>query len=263
MEGTPTETTAPAILMEDVAAGSLQDPNVAVVSHVNWKVFSADFWVLAGLQGSGKSDFLMLTAGLMSPLSGRYLLFGEEMPIVDESRLPQRLRLGMVFENGQLFNHLTVSENLALPIRYHRNLTKAEAAAPVQAMLDAMELGPWADSTPGALGRNWLKRVGLARALMLSAELLLIDNPLAGLDLRHIFWWLDMLGRLARGHNFIREEPLTLVVTAADLRPWVEIGRQFAIIKDQRMTVLGERAQLEAANRDLVGELLAPESRND
>jgi ABC-type transporter Mla maintaining outer membrane lipid asymmetry ATPase subunit MlaF len=98
---------------------------------------------------------------------------------------------------------------------------------------------------------------------MLKPEILLVDNPLAGLDLRHIFWWLDMLGRLARGHNFIREEPLTLVVTAADLRPWVEIGRQFAIIKDQRMTVLGERAQLEAANRDLVGELLAPESRND
>ena len=185
------------------------------------------------------------------------------MPILEESRLSHRLRLGLVFENGQLFNHLTVGENLALPLRYHRNLTKAEAAPVVQGMLEAMELGPWADSTAGALGRNWHKRVGLARALILRPELLLIDNPLGGLDLRHIFWWLEMLGRLARAGNFIREEALTLVVTAADLRPWVDVGRQFAVLKDQRMAVLGDRAHLESANKDLVSDLLAPESHND
>src|SRR5579859_2246006 len=260
MEGSAHDTHPDAILMEDVSAGSLPDPSVTVLSHVNWKVVPGQFWVLAGLQGSGKSDFLMMTAGLMSPLSGRYLLFGEEMPILDESRLTQRLRLGIVFESGQLLNHLTVAENLALPIRYHRNLSKAEAAPAVQTMLEAMELGPWADSTPGALGRNWLKRVGLARALMLKPELLLIDNPLAGLDLRHIFWWLEMLGNLSRGHHSICEQPLTLVVTAADLRPWVDIGRQFAIVKDQGIAVLGDRAQLGAANRDLVNELLPFES---
>jgi ABC-type transporter Mla maintaining outer membrane lipid asymmetry ATPase subunit MlaF len=98
---------------------------------------------------------------------------------------------------------------------------------------------------------------------MLKPELLLVDNPLAGLDLRHIFWWLAMLDRLSKSHNFVREEPLTLVVTAADLRPWVAMGRQFAIVKNQQMAVLGERAQLETASKDLVGELLAPESPND
>jgi ABC-type transporter Mla maintaining outer membrane lipid asymmetry ATPase subunit MlaF len=260
MEGPQLQTSQPVILMDDVAAGSMQDPNLTVLSHVNWKVYPADFWVLAGLQGSGKSDFLMLTAGLMSPLSGRYWLFGEEMPILDEERLSQRMRLGIVFENGQLSNHLTVGENLALPLRYHHNLTKADAASAVQTMLEAMELGPWADSTPGALGRNWHKRVGLARALMLKPEILLVDNPLAGLDLRHIFWWLEMLERLSKSHNLVREEPLALVVTAADLRPWVAVGRHFAIIKNQQMAVLGERAQLEAANKDLVGDLLVAAS---
>ena len=263
MEATQPNPSPPAILMDDVAAGSMQDPDVTVLSHVNWKVCPGDFWVLAGLQGSGKSDFLMLTAGLMTPLSGRYWLFGEEMPILEESRLPHRLRLGMVFENGQLFNHLTVSENLALPLRYHRDLTRDEATPAVQTMLEAMELGPWADSTPGALGRNWHKRVGLARALMLKPELLLIDNPLGGLDLRHIFWWLRMVERLSKEHNFVREEPLTLVVTVADLRPWVDTGRQFAILKNQQMVMLGESAQLTAANKDLIGELLAAESHND
>ena len=156
------------------------------------------------------------------------------MPIFDEARLAHRLRLGLVFESGQLFNHLTVSENLALPLRYHRNLSKAEVAIEVQTMLERMELSSWADSTPGALGRNWHKRVGLARALMLKPEILLIDNPLAGLDLRHVYWWLDFLGRLAKRNNSVREEPLTLVVTTADLRPWIGLARQFAILRKSR-----------------------------
>ena len=262
MEPGKPQDSAPPILMQEVAVGSLQDPTTLVLDNVNWTVNSAEFWVVAGLQGSGKSDFLMMTAGLMAPLRGRYRFFNEEMPILDEDLLPVRLRLGLVFENGQLFNHLTVSENLGLPLRYHHNLTKADAAPAVQQMLDEMELGPWADSTPGALGTNWHKRVGLARALMLKPEVLLVDNALSGLDLRHIFWWLDLLERLSRPGNFVRSEPLTLVVTASDLRPWVGRARQFAILKKQQMAVVGDSAQLEAARDDLVGELLARAPHN-
>lgn len=262
MENLEPQSTTSVIVMESVAVGSLQDLATTVLTDINWKVSPAEFWVLAGLQGSGKSDFLMMTAGLMAPLSGRYWLFGEEMPIFEEARLTQRMRLGMAFETGQLFNHLTVRENLALPLRYHRNLSKEDAEPAVQAMLEALELGPWADSTPGALGRNWHKRVGLGRALMLKPEILLIDNPLAGLDLRHICWWLGVLERLSKDRNFVRDEPLTLVVTAADLQPWIGLARQFAVLNDRRMTVLGNRAQLEAASHELVGELLTPEPRN-
>jgi ABC-type transporter Mla maintaining outer membrane lipid asymmetry ATPase subunit MlaF len=91
---------------------------------------------------------------------------------------------------------------------------------------------------------------------MLKPELLLLDNPLAGLDLLHASWWLDFLKQLAKPRNLIGEQPLTLVVTTADLRPWLEVARQFAILKDQRMTVIGSRAQLEEASNDLVGEVL-------
>ena len=248
--------------MRGIAAGSMQDPNATLLADVNWQVNTGDFWVLAGLQGSGKSDFMMLTAGLMMPLRGNYWLYGEPMPILDEARLPARLRLGLVFENGQLFNHLTVSENIALPLRYHHNMDRAETAVVVQAMMEHMDLGPWAESTPGALGRNWHRRVGLARALMLKPQLLLLDNPLGGLDLRHLYWWLDMLQRLSRGADFLQQQPITLVATAADLRPWTTLARQFAIIKDAHMTVLGERAQLESADPQLVGELLARAPRD-
>jgi len=191
----------------------------------------------------------------MPPAHGLYRLFGEPMPIFEEARLQKRLCLGLVFDGGQLFNHLTVSENVSLPLRYHQNLTKAAVEAQVQAILEALDLGPWADSTPGAIGRNWQKRVGLARALALRPEVLLIDSPLTGLDLRHISWWLSFLDQLSKGHHVLEGRPLTLVVTTADLRPWKGRARQFAILKNKRLSVLGTWAQLEAASEELLHEV--------
>jgi ABC-type transporter Mla maintaining outer membrane lipid asymmetry ATPase subunit MlaF len=72
-----------------------------------------------------------------------------------------------------------------------------------------------------------------------------------------------VLERLAKGPNFVRDEALTLVVTTADLRPWIGLAQQFAVLGNQRLTVLGDRAQLEAASDELVGELFSPEPRHD
>ncbi len=262
MEENRPQSGRPVIRMENVAVGSLQDLSLTVAEEINWTVQPGDYWVIAGLQGTGKTDLLMMTGGVMAPLRGRYWLFREEMPIFDEARLKERLRLGLVFEGGQLFNQLTVRENLALPLRYHQNLSAAEAAPQVQDFLEAMELAPWADSTPGAIGRNWQKRVGLARALTLRPEVLLIDNPLAGLDLRHVHWWVQFLGQLSKGHPLLRERPITLAVSTADLRPWKAQARQFAILRDKRLNVLGTWAQLEAASKELVHELLPIELRS-
>ncbi len=249
--------TEQAIDMRGVAVGSLRDQSLVVVEDVNWQVATGDYWVVAGLQGSGKSDFLMMTGGLMPPLAGSYKLFGEDMPIFEEARLKKRLRMGLAFETGQLFNQLTVAENIALPLRYHENVSLADARERVQPILDAMELGPWADSTPGALGRNWQKRVGLARALVLKPELLLVDSPLTGLDLRHVNWWRGFLHTLSSGHLLFDSRPMTLVVTAADLRPWKDKARQFAILKNKRLMILGGWTELEAHSEELVQELLA------
>jgi len=246
--------------MSDVAVAAMRDQSRVVVREINWTVLPQQYWVVAGLQGSGKSDFLSMTAGLMGPAAGRYRLFGEEMPIFDEARLKTRLRLGLVFETGQLFNQLTVSENIALPIRYHNNLTKAEAAPQIQPMLEALELEPWADSTPGAIGRPWQKRVGLARALALHPEVLLVDSPLTGLDLRHSWWWLGFLEQLGKGHALLGGRPLTLVVTTADVRPWHNRNARFAIIRDERFHVLGEWEKLEAQRGALARELFVTET---
>jgi ABC-type transporter Mla maintaining outer membrane lipid asymmetry ATPase subunit MlaF len=247
----------PAIEMRGVSAGSMRDLNAVAVEGVNWTVAPGEFWAIGGLQGAGKSDFLMLAGGLMAPTSGTYCFLGKEMPIFEDERLRDRLRLGFVFETGQLFNHLTVFENVSLPLRYHHNLSKADAVAETQKLLELTELATWADSTPGAMANNWQRRVGLARALILRPDVLLLDNPLAGLDLRHRAWWLNLLAGLSRGHEWMRGQRTTLVVTTNDLRLWRNTAREFAILKEKRFMVLGNWQQVEAASDELVRELRA------
>jgi ABC-type transporter Mla maintaining outer membrane lipid asymmetry ATPase subunit MlaF len=256
----PAQAGVPVIEMSGVAFGALRATDTTVAEEINWTVSRGDYWVVAGQHGSGKSDFLALTGGLMAPQKGRYRLFGEEMPIFEGARLKERLRLGLVFESGQLFNHLTVAENVALPLRYHHNLSRSEADASVGELLECMELAPWAESTPGTLGRSWQRRAGLARALALQPEVLLVDDPLAGLDLRHVHWWLAFLDQLSKGHSLLQGRPVTLVVTTANFRPWKGHARQFATLQNRRFVVLGAWAQLEAASEELVRELLT-ESR--
>ena len=242
--------------MEGVAVGSLHRVDSPVLEDVNWTVKAGEYWVLAGFQGSGKTDFLMTAGGVMAPLRGRYELLRESMPIFDDARLSHRLRLGLVFDGGQLFNHLTVRQNIALPLRYHHNLSAEQAKPQVDAWLEEMELGDAGDRTPGALGRNWQQRAGLARALILQPEVLLVDNPLSGLDLRHETWWLKFLDRLVEGHPLVGNRPVTLICTTSDLRPWRGPACLFAVVRHHRLNLIGAWERLDQQQRDLVLDLL-------
>jgi ABC-type transporter Mla maintaining outer membrane lipid asymmetry ATPase subunit MlaF len=245
--------------MQKVDVPSTRDTASLIVSGVDWTVKEGDYWMVAGLQGSGKTDFLMMTGGVMAPASGEYLLYGEKMPIFDEGRLATRLLMGLVFEGGQLFNHLTVRENVALPLRYHHNLAPQAGHEAVSQLLEALELLPWADSTPGAIGRHWQKRVGLARALALKPSLLLLDNPLAGLDLRHLNWWAEFLQALSRGSNLTDGRPVTVIATGAELHPWKDRAQEFAVLRNKKFTVVGTWDQLAKAKDELLHELISTE----
>lgn len=255
-----TETSAPshlpAIEMRGVAIRSMQDQSVTVAEDVDWTVTAGEFWVVAGPQRSGKSDFLMLTGGLMPPLRGTHYFFGEEMPIFEEERLVERLRLGLVFDGGQLFNRLTVAENVSLPLRYHQDLDRDESEQRVQAMLELTDLVEFANSTPGGLARNWQKRAGLARALMLQPEVLLLDDPLGGLDARHAAWWLQFLDQLSRGPAWLQGKPMTIVASASELRPWRGLAKRIGCLIEKKLVVFRDWAELDqcrvAAVRDLL-----------
>jgi ABC-type transporter Mla maintaining outer membrane lipid asymmetry ATPase subunit MlaF len=248
---------APVIEMVGVSIGSMQEPGMRVLEDVNWRVEPCDYWLVAGMQGSGKSDFMAMTGGLMPPLGGSYRLFGHAMPIYEEELLGERLRLGLVFDGGHLLHQLTVAENLALPLQYHHNVNRNDAANRVASVLEWTGLGGRADTISGALGRHWQKRVGLARALMLEPEVLLLDNPLGGMDLRHMMWWLDFLDQLSSGGGLLKGRRMTLVATGEDLRPWQNRAGNFAVLKQGRLVTLGRRTVLAGHSEPLVRELLA------
>lgn len=254
--------TVPAFEMRNVTVVATRDASVVVLEQVNWTVEVGDFWAVAGLLRSGKTDLMALAAGISRPSRGVHHLFGQELIAgFEHERLALRLRVGLVFDGGQLLHHLTLEENIALPLLYHRGVGP-DVSARIQALLELTGLEPWASSLPGAVNRNWQQRIGLARALALKPEILLLDNPLTGLDPRDVGWWLDTVDALAAGHPIMDGKPLTLVVTGDDLRPWRHRARQFAILRNQQFVPVGPRDQLDGNQEPLLQELLAFESRS-
>ncbi|HEX3857386.1 MAG TPA: ATP-binding cassette domain-containing protein [Verrucomicrobiae bacterium] len=247
----------PVIEMCGVSVTAMRVASFTVLEDVNWLVAAGEFWVIAGQEHSGKSDLLMLAAGLMPPSDGNYKLFSNETKNFGEAELSERLRVGFVFQGGQLFNQLTIAENVALPLQYQKNFTAEEAAREVRALLDLLELSPLADLTPPNIAANWRQRAALARALILKPELLLLDNPQAGLNARHLQWWRHFLDRLWRGHEWLGGKPVTIVATADDLHPWKNASRKFALLRDKKFIPLGNWNEVEAANDPVVKELLA------
>jgi ABC-type transporter Mla maintaining outer membrane lipid asymmetry ATPase subunit MlaF len=214
--------------MRDVAVPSLHDSTVAVMRGVNWTVNRAEFWVVTGPQRSGKSELLMLAAGLNAPLAGDYRAFGTPMPQFDEAQVRERLRLGLVFDGGKLFQRQTIAENVALPLCYHENIPMDAAWPRVSAMLDTLGLGAVADSTPATLQHELQMRAGLARALVLGPEILFLDNPPARDGGSAEAWWPRFLLALNRGHALMDGRPVTLVIASNEAQAWAGIATRFA-----------------------------------
>jgi ABC-type transporter Mla maintaining outer membrane lipid asymmetry ATPase subunit MlaF len=247
----------PSIQMTGLTVGAHDDPTAPVLVEVNWMVGTGEYWVLGGMEASGKTDLLATAAGLTKPIQGQYRLFDQEGPAFGDQFMAERLRIGLVFDGGQLFHRLTVLENIVLPLRYHGERAGGDLAGKIAAVLELTELSEKADFLAGTLGRAWQKRVGLARALVLQPEILLLDNALGGLDSRHCQWWLDVLDQLSEGHPFMSGRPTTLVVTAEDLRPWKNRTVHLAILQKGRLAVLGRHAQMAEISDPHVRELLA------
>src|SRR5215510_10004950 len=139
----------PAMEMRDVTVTSIHDSSDAVLEGVNWTVAVGEFWAVAGLLRSGKSDLMALAAGILRPARGAYRLFGKELIAgFEQELLTLRLRVGLVFDGGQLLHHLTLAENVGLPLRYHFGDTVPHLEQRIQALVEFTGLLPWAHRQP-------------------------------------------------------------------------------------------------------------------
>ena len=234
--------TSPLIELVNAAIAPAHSPATPLVRNVNWRLHAGDFWVIGGLHWAGKTDWLMTVAGLQRPAAGEHRLFGAATEsLAQPDLIAARRRVGLVFEHGgRLFPRLTVAENLALPLCYHENCAGEDVSEWVAALLDFTGTTELAAQPAGALNRSWQQRVALARALGLRPEVLLLDNPLAGLDPRQSRWWQDALAALNAGRAPLA--PLAVVVTTDDLRGWRAPQRRFGWLADSRWQDLGDDA---------------------
>lgn len=259
------ETRPPCVEMSAVAVGAGRRPGAPSVEDINWTVRSGDYWVVGGAPGSGKSDLLATVAGLLRPLRGTLRLFGLDRVDTDQEELvASRAEIGLVFENGgRPFEHLTVAENVALPICYRENRSPADVVERIASLLEFGGLESVAHKLPGRISHHLRQRLGLVRALALRPELLLVDNPLPGFVPQETRWWRDTLGQLAAGHAVTAGKPITLVIGCLDLRPWVDQGKQFAVLKHRRWLNVGDRAALSRSEEPLLREALIADTTED
>ena len=148
-----------------------------VVEDLCLDVFEGEFLTLLGASGSGKTTSLMMLAGFESPTSGEIFLNGRSVQNVP----PHRRGMGIVFQNYSLFPHMTISENIAYPLRTRR-VPREEIASRVSEALAMVRLENYGSRRPSQLSGGQQQRVALARALVFEPELVLMDEPLGALD---------------------------------------------------------------------------------
>lgn len=239
-----------ALEMLGVDIASLRHPETVVLHDVNWIVREQEYWAIGGLLATGKSDLLATAAGLIPVPQGTYRIYGQEIaPSYEQGLIDARLKVGLVFDGGRLLNHLSVIENVSLPLQYHENLGAAECRDRAASLLELVGLADYTSRMPGTMSRRLQQRAGLARALALRPKVLLLDNPLSGLDPREALWWLNFLDHLSGSGT-------TLAVAADDLRPWRGRARQFAVLKERRFIPLGSREELAGHSEPILQELL-------
>jgi ABC-type transporter Mla maintaining outer membrane lipid asymmetry ATPase subunit MlaF len=232
---------APLVEAVDASVAAPQS-NRVVASHVDWRVNGREFWVVGGRHGSGKTSFLSTIAGLRRPGHGVVRHFGEELyRLTEPELLRRRERIGFVFKGGgRMFAGLTVAENVALPLQYHRQWTEEQIAERVAAVLEATELDADAEGSAHTLGWGRQQRVGLARALALNPELLFLDEPLFGLEARDRQWWRKFLDALSDGAPLTGGQPTTIIVTTNDFGFWAGGVHHCGLLEGGRWQPHGE-----------------------
>jgi len=227
---------------------------VPVLRGVSFAVARGETLVVIGRSGGGKSVLLKHLIGLMHPDAGRVTVDGVELSALPERALEAvRLKFGMVFQGAALFDSLTAFENVAFPLREHRRLGRDGLQARVRECLKLVDLEGVSDQYPGTLSGGMKKRVGLARALALEPEIVLYDEPTAGLD-RVTARGID---RLIRRLN--AELGMTAVIVTHDLESALGVADRLALLDGGVIAALGTPEELKRMPDDTVQAFLKME----
>jgi phospholipid/cholesterol/gamma-HCH transport system ATP-binding protein len=178
----PEETSSPVLQFEDVTL-SFEGP--PVLDQVSFSVNEGETRVIFGAAGSGKTVLLKTALGLLKPDSGCVRVFGQDITGMREEELfDVRSRIGMLFQEGALFDSLTIEENVAYPLLNQKSIhsTPEDARRRVEEVLSFVELEHTLDKFPSELSGGMRRRVGIARAIATRPPLVLYDSPTAGLD---------------------------------------------------------------------------------
>ncbi|WP_141732918.1 ABC transporter ATP-binding protein [Oligoflexus tunisiensis] len=208
-------------------------------SGLDLDVQRGEILVLFGGSGSGKSTLLRAIIGLDAPSAGAIFLEGQDITQFDEKQWREvRKKVGYAFQNGALFDSLTVAENLEYPLRELTDMSAEERYKARQNMLERIGMPEIGDLYPAELSGGMQKRVGMARALMLNPALILYDEPTAGLDPANIKKIANlMLDRKAEGQ--------TGILVTHDVACALMVGDRIAFLNEGRIAVIQERAAID------------------
>lgn len=221
-------------VVELISVGTVFGRNV-VHRDLNLRVERGQIVGLLGESGSGKTTLLREMLGLWRPSAGTIRLFGADLrdpDVIVQQAL--RRRLGMLFQQGALFSALSVFDNIAFPLRELKCLDEDWIRRLVLLKLDMVEMLPaHARLMPAELSGGMVKRVALARALALEPELLLLDEPTAGLDPDRSQNFVELVSSLQQALG------LTVVMVTHDLNTISGLATHVAVLADQHIIAFG------------------------
>jgi phospholipid/cholesterol/gamma-HCH transport system ATP-binding protein len=249
-QGTAKENNAPAIAVESLhkSFGSQR-----VLNAISLSVNRGETLAVLGRSGTGKSVLLRLIIGLEKPDSGSVRIHGQDITGLGLDQLGDiRKKMGFLFQHAALYDSLTVEQNVAFPLRHHKEeMSKSEQSGRIKELLAEVGMEAALAKMPSDISGGMQKRVGLARALALEPDILLLDEPTAGLDPISSGEIDDLILKLQEEHH------VASIVVTHDLHSAKTIADRLALLNEGDIVIQGTFEELQQSDTEFVRKFLA------
>jgi phospholipid/cholesterol/gamma-HCH transport system ATP-binding protein len=223
-----------------------------VLNGISLAVGRGETLAVLGRSGTGKSVLLRLIIGLEKPDSGSIRIHGQDIAGLILDRMGEiRKKMGFLFQHAALYDSLTVEQNVAFPLEHHKKeMSKSERHDRVKDLLAEVGMEGHLEKMPSDISGGMQKRVGLARALVLEPDILLLDEPTAGLDPISSAEIDDLVLKLQEEHH------VASVVVTHDLHSAKTIADRLALLNEGNVVIEGSFEQLQGSDDEFVREFL-------